>query len=206
MTRRILMLTWKVATRTRSRMHRMLDLRRFLYSSIGVGTFVSPLAMIPYPPCVGLGSYSMVLEYSALVAECGRITIGDRTTVGPFARVTAIGGSVTLGSDCTVQHFAMISGSTAGVEIGNGVRIGAHALIIGSNHRFDRTDIPIWQQGSHSKGIRINTGVWIGSNATVLDGVQVGEGAVIAAGAVVAQDVPSNTVVAGVPAHVIKNR
>jgi acetyltransferase-like isoleucine patch superfamily enzyme len=63
---------------------------------------------------------------------------------------------------------------------------------------------PIIEQGITAQGIVIEDDVWLGSSAIILDGVRVGKGAVVAAGAVVGKDVPPHTVVAGVPAKVIK--
>jgi acetyltransferase-like isoleucine patch superfamily enzyme len=73
-------------------------------------------------------------------------------------------------------------------------------------HRFDRRDVPIHLQGSDASGIVTGDNVWIGAGVTVLDGVRIGTGAVIAAGAVVVKSVPAMTVVAGVPARVLRER
>ena len=78
--------------------------------------------------------------------------------------------------------------------------------MIPSNHNYARTDIPIYRQGETSKGIVIEDDVWIGARVTILDGVRVGGGSIIAAGAVVSKDVEPFSVVGGVPARVLKSR
>jgi acetyltransferase-like isoleucine patch superfamily enzyme len=93
-----------------------------------------------------------------------------------------------------------------GLQIGDGVRIGAGVVIIPSNHVFADPDVPIYRQGNEGKGICIESDVWIGANCTVLDGVTIGQGSVIAAGAVVNKDVDPYSVVGGVPARLIKKR
>ena len=65
---------------------------------------------------------------------------------------------------------------------------------------------PIYKQGILKAKVIINEYVWIGSNATILKGVNIGRGAIIAAGAVVNKDVPEYTIVGGVPAKTIKKR
>jgi acetyltransferase-like isoleucine patch superfamily enzyme len=92
------------------------------------------------------------------------------------------------------------------LDIGDNVRVATHVVIVASNHRFDRTDMPITAQGVSARGIVIEDNVWIGAGAIVLDGVRIGYGAVIAAGAVISQDVPPNAVVAGVPGRVVRFR
>ena len=72
------------------------------------------------------------------------------------------------------------------------------------NHNFDDTTKHIDQQGVSTKAVTINDDVWIGANAVVLPGVTRGTHSVVAAGAVVSKDVPPYTIVAGVPAKVIK--
>lgn len=73
-------------------------------------------------------------------------------------------------------------------------------------HRYQRTDIPIKEQGIEARGILIQDDVWIGAGVTILDGVEIGRGSVIAAGAVVTKNVEPFSVMAGVPAHLLKCR
>jgi acetyltransferase-like isoleucine patch superfamily enzyme len=67
-------------------------------------------------------------------------------------------------------------------------------------------DIPMKEQGVTQKGVVIEDDCWIAANSVILDGVRIGRGSVVAAGAVVSRDVPPFSIVAGVPARVIKNR
>ena len=81
--------------------------------------------------------------------------------------------------------------------------VAAHTVIIPSNHSFDDPDKPISHQGERSQGIEIGQDVWIGCGARVLDGVSLGDGCVIGAGAVVTRSIETNCVAVGVPARVI---
>ena len=81
-----------------------------------------------------------------------------------------------------------------------------NCAFIASNHVTERTDIPMNRQGGISKAIYVGNDVWIGFGVIVLSGVHIGDGSIIAAGAVVAKDVPPYSVVGGVPAKVIQYR
>lgn len=135
----------------------------------------------------------------------GSIEIGEFTSIEPYAFLWSCGGNIKIGRSCSVNSFCMIYGH-GGLEIGNFVRIATHTVIIPSNHVFSRTDIPIYKQGNLDKGIKIEDDVWIGSNATILDGVIIKEGCVIGAGSVVTRSTDPYGVYAGVPARRIKNR
>ena len=87
-----------------------------------------------------------------------------------------------------------------GIEIGDGVLIGHNVVLATINHDLD----PEENRKNHYAPIKIGNHVWIGSNATVLPGVTIGDWAVVAAGAVVTQDVLPLTVVGGVPAKILK--
>ena len=87
-----------------------------------------------------------------------------------------------------------------GITIGDGVQIGHNVVLATLNHDPD----PANRSQVIPGPIEIGRNVWIGSNATVLPGVCIGDNAIVAAGAVVARDVPADTVVGGVPARVLK--
>ena len=110
-----------------------------------------------------------------------------------FGKNITIGKEVFINSGC---HFQ----DQGGIEIGDGTLIGHNVVLATINHDLD----PEKNRKNHYAPIKIGSHVWIGSNATVLPGVTIGDWAVVAAGAVVTKDVPPMTVVGGVPAKVLK--
>ena len=99
----------------------------------------------------------------------------------------------------------MISGP-GNVTIGNYVRIAPRVTIVAGNHVFDRSDIPIHEQGMKGGDITIQDDCWLGANAVILSGVTVREGSVIGAGSVVTKDTEAYGIYAGVPAKLIGSR
>ncbi|MDE6123773.1 MAG: sugar O-acetyltransferase [Eubacterium sp.] len=110
-----------------------------------------------------------------------------------FGKNITIGKNVFINSGC---HFQ----DQGDIEIGDGTLIGHNVVLATINHDLN----PSMKRKNHYAPIKIGRNVWIGSNATVLQGVTIGDWAVIAAGAVVAKDVEPYTVVGGVPAKIIK--
>lgn len=110
-----------------------------------------------------------------------------------FGKNIRIGKNVFINSGC---HFQ----DQGGIEIDDGTLIGHNVVLATINHDLD----PSMKRKNHYAPIKIGNNVWIGSNATILQGVTIGEWSVIAAGAVVTKDVEPYTVVGGVPAKVIK--
>ena len=104
-----------------------------------------------------------------------------------------IGKNVFINSCCKFQD-------QGGIEIGNGVLIGHNVTLATLNH----DERPNYRQNIYPKAIKIGDNVWIGSNATILQGVTIGDGAIVGANAVVTKDVPKNTVVIGIPAKIIR--
>lgn len=127
-----------------------------------------------------------------------------------------------LGDYSVIESFSCINNAVGNVMIGNYTRIGLHNTVIGPvtignhvnlaqgitvtalNHNFKDTDKRIDEQGISTDPVTIEDDVWIGANAVVLPGVRIGNHSVVAAGAVVTKDVPPHSLVAGVPAKVIK--
>ena len=124
--------------------------------------------------------------------------------VDPSLRVfppfyTDFGGNITVGEDVFINaccHFQ----DHGGVFIGNGCQIGHNVVFATLNHGLP----PETRRHTFPAPIVLGKNVWIGSNATVLQGVTIGDNAVVGAGAVVTKDVAANTVVGGVPAKFIK--
>ncbi|MDE7290185.1 MAG: sugar O-acetyltransferase, partial [Oscillospiraceae bacterium] len=104
-----------------------------------------------------------------------------------------VGKNVFINAGCCFQD-------QGGITIGDDVLIGHQVVLATLNHDLD----PDNRQSMIPKPIVIGNNVWIGSHATILGGVTIGDNAVIAAGAVVTKDVPENTVAGGVPAKIIK--
>lgn len=112
-------------------------------------------------------------------------------------------GDITFGVNCSVNTFAYLQGK---IEMGDNVRIAPRATICAFNHGHSDIHKVIDAQPCAIKGIKIGNDVWIGANATILDGVTIGNHCVIAAGSVVTKDVGDYVVVAGNPAKPVKDR
>ena len=127
-----------------------------------------------------LGRYSVIESGACINNAVGDVIIGDHTRVGLHNTVI---GPVTIGS-----HVNLAQGIT----------------VTALNHNFSETGRRIDEQGICTKHVIIEDDVWIGANAVILPGVRIGTHSVVAAGAIVTKDVPSHSLVAGVPAKVIK--
>lgn len=141
-----------------------------------------------------------------------KIIFGDDVTIcyGTQIRPSGfwnkkIGEGLMIGNNSAIGAYSYI-GCAGYITIGNNVIIGPRITCIAENHNFEDLRKPIKEQGVLRKGISISDNVWIGANVTVLDGVKIGEGAVIAAGAVVNKDVEPFSIVGGVPARLIRYR
>ena len=110
-----------------------------------------------------------------------------------FGLNITVGKGVFINSGCTFQD-------QGGISIGEGSLIGHQVSIATINHDMD----PAKRASMSFRPVVIGKDVWIGDHASILPGVTIGDGAVVAAGAVVTKDVPPRTVVGGVPARVIK--
>lgn len=151
---------------------------------------------------LGIGAY---VSRHAMLREYEKITIGDRTSVGRQVELNPQGGLIRVGSDCSLQNFCVLYGA-GGITIGDDCRIANGVLMVAFNHRFDNLDELIRRQPIVAKGIAVESNVWIGARAIILDGVTIGTGSVVGAGSVVTRNVPRGTIVAGNPARVTSVR
>lgn len=119
---------------------------------------------------------------------------------------TGDGGSLKIGSDTHIQPRCQFSAYKAPIHIGSGVQIAPNCAFYPYAHGIAPGE-PIRKQPLQTKGgITIDDDAWLGFGVIVLDGVRIGKGAVIGAGAVVTHDVPDGAIAAGVPARVINTR
>ena len=144
------------------------------------------------------GKYHTPEELHALLEQLWGCEVPQ--TLGMFppfytdcGKNTRVGEHVFINMGCKFQD-------QGGITIDDGAQIGHNVVLATLNHNLD----PEKRTGLTYAPIHIGKNVWIGANATVLPGVNIGDGAVVAAGAVVTKDVEPNTIVGGVPAKVIK--
>jgi len=147
---------------------------------------------------------SIVIEGPAELHGTRRITLGSRLYVyGGQHWETQGGGSLHIGNGVVLSRGVHLV-AHVGVVIGDGTMIGEYASVRDANHR--RTSGPLRDSGHDAAAIIIGRNVWIGRGAVVLAGVNIGDGAVVAANAVVTRDVPVGAVVGGVPARPLRMR
>jgi acetyltransferase-like isoleucine patch superfamily enzyme len=139
------------------------------------------------------------------------IAIGDRTFVMHNSILHVFNfrdlphAGITIGRDCFIGETNVIRGQ-GGVTIGNDVYTGPLVQLLAVNHVYRDPDTPIREQGITAQGIVVEDDVWIAAGAIVLDGVRIGRGSVIGAGAVVTGDIPPYSIAVGSPARVVRDR
>ena len=136
---------------------------------------------------------------------------GKSVHFGRYVRFFGI-NNVFLGSDVSLGERNILMCTRAKIKIGDHVMTGPGVTMITGGHRMDIIGRPMTsitdkeKLPENDKDIILEGDNWIGANAIILKGVTIGEGAVVAAGAVVTKDVPKFSIVGGVPAKVIRMR
>jgi acetyltransferase-like isoleucine patch superfamily enzyme len=173
---------------------------------VGRGVVVTDAAGLHLSPGVSIGDFCRL--------DClGRagITLGPGTTLRRGAHIEVTSTLQELAFGCEIgARVGIGEGSFVSakgpVTIGDETNLGPGCKIIAENHTFADLSRPIREQKLSRLGVTIGRDCWLGANAVVLDGCSVGDGAVVAAGAVVTGDVRPATVVAGVPARALRGR
>jgi len=152
---------------------------------------------------IEIGTDVFIAPQARIFAEPGRtIKIGDGVSI---AADCVLHGPITLEAGVSLNHHVTIEGGKAGVHIGANSRIAAYSTVFAFNHGTAVNEL-IREQPVTSKGIHIGADVWIGAQAGIVDGVRIGDGAVVAMSAVVTKNVPPAAKVAGNPAKQIGKR
>ena len=173
---------WLIMNQVETRPRWYIRLLAPLYQHRGKHSVIHRSVRMDTPPyrqfC--LGDYSVVESFACINNAVGDVMIGDHTRIG--------------------LHNTIIGP----VSIGNHVNLAQGITVTALNHNFEDTEKRIDEQGVSTTPVVIDDDVWIGANAVILPGVHIGNHCVVAAGAVVTKDVPPHSLVAGVPAKVIK--
>ena len=174
---------WVIMNQVETRPRWFMRLLAPLYQHRGKHSVIHRSARMDTPPyrVFSLGDYSVIESFACINNAVGDVIIGDHTRIG--------------------LHNTIIGP----VEIGNNVNLAQGITVTALNHNFSDTNKRIDEQGVSTNPVTIEDDVWVGANAVILPGVTIGEHCVVAAGAIVTKDVPPHSLVAGVPAKVIKN-
>ena len=173
---------WMIMNQVETRPRWFVRMLAPLYQHRGKHSVVHRSARMDTPPYrkFSLGDYSVIESFACINNAVGDVIIGDHTRIGLHNTII---GPVTIGS-----HVNLAQGIT----------------VTALNHNFEDSDKLIDEQGVSTTPVTIGDDIWIGANAVVLPGVTIGAHSVVAAGAVVTKDIPPHSLVAGVPAKIIK--
>ena len=176
------LIDWVIMNQVQTRPRWFIRLLAPLYQHRGKHAVIHKSARMDTPPYrkFSLGDYSVIESFACINNAVGDVQIGNHTRIG--------------------LHNTVIGP----VKIGNHVNLAQGITVTALNHNFTDSNKRIDEQGISTNAVSIEDDVWIGANAVILPGVTISNHCVVAAGAVVTKDVPPHSLVAGVPAKVIK--
>ena len=193
-----------------SQLIRGLFLKIFLWNVKGL-FFLGRDVKIDFKKSIYAGK-NLILEDRVYINGLSKngIHFGENCTVGREAIILStgvirnLGDGVRIGSNTAIGARNFISGQ-GGINIGSHVIMGPDIRIFSENHNFLNSSDIIKNQGENRKGVQIGDNCWIGANVTILDGVNLGNNSIIAAGSVVNQSFKNDVLIGGVPAKILKN-
>jgi acetyltransferase-like isoleucine patch superfamily enzyme len=190
---------------------RGLYLKLFLKKSSGL-IFIGKNVKVRHAYMLSAGK-NLILEDNVSINALSKngIVFGDDVSIAKDSILFATGviaykgAGISIGDRTGISARAYFAGQ-GGISIGKDVIMGPNVQIFSENHNFSDLELTIKEQGVTKIPVTIGDNCWIGAGATILAGVTIGNGCVIAASSVVSKSVPANSIVAGVPAKVIKSR
>lgn len=167
---------------------------------------IGPIKKLTLGKMVKIEANVIIQTYSKRgITLSDKVTIGEGTKIRPSSYYGGeLGEGLYMGNGSAVGVNSYL-GCSGFIYIGDDVIIGPNFTAIAENHNFDNTQVAIKEQGVKRAPITISNNVWIGCNVTILAGVEIGTGSVIAAGAVVTKSLPPGSLAAGIPARVIRD-
>ena len=182
-----------------------------------------------YPLILGGAGRNVVFGVNVVLRHPHKIVIGDNVVIDDACCLDAkgtdnhglvIGNGVFVGrqtilscknGDIIIDDRANIGFnceifSASRVRVGKDTLMAAYTYLVGGDHLYDRTDIPVLQQGRTARGIEVGDGVWLGAHVVVTDGSTIGRDAIVGACAVVVGEIPEFAIAVGTPAKVLRDR
>jgi acetyltransferase-like isoleucine patch superfamily enzyme len=150
-------------------------------------------------------------KHGAVISAKAEVDLAPSTSWGKGCVISAftkvkISGPFVMGRRVHIATGCFLGAGPAGLTVGDDVLISPNCSILTGTYVIDRLDVPLQEQGTTSKGVRIGHRAWIGSNSVVLAGSDLGDNVIVSAGSVVSGTVPPNSIVRGNPAKVIFTR
>ncbi len=181
---------------------------RVILSKIHPSGFIAASASISHPDIrLGKNVYLGDNVVASSSDGTGSVHLGDHVQIyGDTFLDTGSGGSIHIGEGTHLQPGCHVHAHLSEIRIGRKVEIASGCGFYPYDHGVELGKAIMDQPLKTKGGIVVGDGAWLGYRVTVLQGVRIGEGAVIAAGSVVVHDIPDNAIAAGVPAKVIKYR
>ncbi len=180
-----------------------------LFASVGRGTVFGRHMTIRHPHKIRIGERCVFDDFTVLDAKGDTnrgIEIGNDVIIARNTVISCKNGDIRIGDNSNISLNCMIH-SEKEVTIGPRNLWAAYCYIIGGGrHDFDRTDVPIIQQGSKVDGIEMNEDIWLGARVTILDGCKIGKGAIIGANSLVNKDIEEWKIAVGTPARCVRDR
>lgn len=190
---------------------RQLIFPRFV-KAYGHGSIIGRSVAVRHPHRIALGSNVVIDDNVTLDVRVvsnknsAGIEIGNNVFIGRHSIVSAKDASISLGDAVNISSHCRIA-TSSGIDIGSSVLIAAYVYIGPGNHSIDASEMPLIEQPVENRGgVRIGAGSWIGTRATILDGVTIGRDAIVGAHSLVNSDVPERAIVAGTPARILRYR
>jgi len=189
-----------------------LALRSWLYPLLlgtsGRGVTFGVGVVLRHPGKIRLGDHVVIDDYCCLDAKGTSnrgIDVGTRVFVGRNTILSCKNGDIVIDDDANIGFNAEIF-SASRVRVGKKVLMAAYTYLVGGDHLYDRTDIPVLDQGRTAQGIDVDDHAWLGAHVVVTDGSRVGRDAIVGAGAVVVGEIPDFAIATGIPAKVVRDR
>lgn len=181
---------------------------RLFFGKVGKSVYIQPNVRFIGTNTIEIGDYVRIYSGSYISNKGNRICFSHNVSIDHGVDIRAddqSGGDITIGEHTYIGPYVCMAGPGF-IKIGQDCMIASHSSLYANNHIFADPNQPFRAQGVTTKGIVIEDDCWLGTGVRVLDGVTIGKGSVIGAGAVVTRDIEPYSIAVGVPAKVIGKR